>query len=130
MNKTELIKQYQEFCTETGIAPAYVTLGAGGSLLMFGLRESTADLDLSLPQALFEALREQAPGETQEPGFGLIVHWNDVVDLHLENDDPETEMVEGVKVWTLAYTLKRKLGWNREKDQRDIAAITAELGLA
>ncbi len=61
MNKVELVNEYHRVCKLLAIPAQYVVLGAGGALMMLGLREQTRDLDLEVPTEVFDACCRASP---------------------------------------------------------------------
>lgn len=133
MNRNEFIKEYKKFLHETKLHAADCPIGAGGSCLMFGLRDRTGDIDMSVPQQFFDKCKHSGKykvnifhidttGEDVE-----VIPYNDVVDLHIP-DGKETVMIDGVCTWSPAEVYKFKTMMNREKDQKDIAALEKKFG--
>lgn len=96
----------------------YVIL-SGGSLLMRGLREQTADLDLSASKKLADLLDLY---HCPKDEHGLYMPFPNVQ----MKDDMEKfhfDLIEGFQCESLEDVLRQKKEWNRPKDQKDIEMI-------
>lgn len=99
------------------------TIRSGGSLLLRGLREKTADFDLSVSNVLANWINMyRLPKD--ECGCYVV---SDNVQATDNIDKVPYEMVEGYRCETLESILECKKRLNRKKDQADIAAIEAAL---
>lgn len=119
MNRREFIEALEKL----DLPKEQFVILSGGSLLMRGLREQTADLDLSASKQLAAALDlYQCPRDAQ----GLYTPFENVQ----MKDDMERfhfDVIDGYQCETLEDILEQKRRWNRPKDQKDIAAIEAYL---
>lgn len=123
MNRVEMLEQYFSFLKKEGLKAEDVTIGAGGAMIMHGLREETRDIDTDIPDDVFAEIRTRGlPEKEIRPGV-FVISYNEVIDLHRKEDFDETEMIDGVCVSTLESILALKRMLNREKDQADIAKI-------
>lgn len=130
MNKAELINEYQRVCKVLAIPSQQIILGAGGALMMLGLREQTQDLDLSIPPEVFTALCAASPERAIEKSATLTVFAiSSLTDLHAQDTDWEIEQTEGVWHLTAEALLAQKLSLNRPKDQQDILNLQGYLCL-
>lgn len=120
MNKYELLSLVDSLDLPKG---EYYILG-GGSLLMCGLRETTADLDLCVSISLFEKLRKKynlKEEDKNECGFYRI---NDLVEIVPSDKSSFTMMeVDGYYIEDLKRILTFKKSRNLPKDQKDIINI-------
>lgn len=120
MNKYELLSLVDSLDLPKG---EYYILG-GGSLLMCGLRETTADLDLCVSISLFEKLRKKynlKEEDKNECGFYRI---NDLVEIVPSDKSNFTMMeVDGYYIEDLKRILTFKKSRNLPKDQKDIINI-------
>ena len=95
---------------------------------MFGLRERTNDIDMSVPRHFFVLCKHSGKYEIKKyhldsTGEDIdVIHYNDVVDLHVP-DDKETVIIDGVCSWSPEEVYKFKTQMNRPKDQADIIAL-------
>lgn len=131
MNKAELIETYMLFLERNGFQAKDVLVGAGGALVMMGLRENTEDIDVSVSKEVFEEYLKR-PGAEMEvyPATGKFPERKTVrcepfpeVDLHIRMDEEIGFMHEGVFIYEPAYNLHFKCKLNRPKDQMDIIAL-------
>jgi hypothetical protein len=94
-NKAQLKERYNEVVDELGESPHSILLSAGGALVMMGLRETTRDLDLDVPQNIFTWAKSKCA-----KGKSLVerelVRWADDVDLHLGDEHRGLVCIEGV----------------------------------
>ena len=96
----------------------YVIL-SGGSLLMRGLREQTADMDLSASKKL--ALELDLYNCPQDKDgmyipFENVQMRDDMAGFHFD-------VIDGFQCESLEDILRQKREWNRPKDQADIRVI-------
>lgn len=123
MNKSEMMARYFAFLKQEGLEACQVTVGAGGAMIMHGLREETHDIDIDVPDDVFAAMRTRGlPEKEIRPGVYLVVY-DDFIDLHRKEAFDTTQMIDGVCVSTLESILALKRMLNREKDQPDIEKI-------
>lgn len=134
MNKEELKAAYFAALAELDLPAEDVVVSAGGACVMYGVREDTADIDVSIPVEVF---KQVASGmEKYLTYFSIdgdtvaVLPLNDQVDLHptptgLRAEGFQTTLVEGVCCLTVDALLEQKLLLNREKDQADIVALKA-----
>ena len=123
MNRAEMLEQYFSFLKKEGLKAEDVTIGAGGAMIMHGLREETRDIDTDIPDDVFAEIRTRGLPEKEIRSGVFVISYNEVIDLHRKEDFDETEMIDGVCVSTLESILALKRMLNREKDQADIAKI-------
>lgn len=129
MNKSEMMVRYFAFLKQEGLEACQVTVGAGGAMIMHGLREETHDIDIDVPDDVFAAMRMRSlPEKDIRPGV-YLVSYNEVIDLHRKEAFDTTQMIDGVCVSTLESILALKQMLNREKDQEDMAKIKQALSL-
>lgn len=116
----------QEFIAilkKLNLPPSEYVILSGGSLLMRGLREETADLDLSASKQLACSLHLY---DCPVDEHGLYMPFENVQ----MKDDMERfsfDIIEGYQCESLEDILKQKKEWNRPKDQKDIKNIEAYL---
>ena len=115
MNRSEFISALEELNLPK---TEYVIL-SGGSLLMRGLREETADMDLSASKKLAKDLELY---NCPQDEYGLYMPFKNVQ----MKDDMENfhfDTIDGYQCESLDDILRQKREWNRPKDQADILAI-------
>ncbi len=109
-------------------------LGASAPLALYKLRRNK-DLDIQVDnQALWESLVETYPSYVRQSMLGSPTIKIGNVELFLRSPgtsvgDVPTEVVEGVRIWTLQGLLVWKKQMNRPKDQDDIVVINQFLKL-
>ena len=115
MKKQEFVDKLNSF----GFPRNEYVILSGGSLLLRGLREETADFDLSASEALVQSLDlKNCPKDE----VGCYVPFEDVQmkpDMERRNFD----VVEGFQCQTLEDILALKRRLMRPKDIKDIEAI-------
>ena len=120
MNKEELLKLIESLSLPK---EEYYILG-GGSLVMFGIKETTSDLDLCVSEELFARLKEEYSlneKDKKECGFYQI---SDIIEV-IPNPKEEftCEEIEGYQVEKLERILEFKKKRNAPKDQPYIEKI-------
>lgn len=102
---------------------------AGSAMLLHGLRQEAADLDLGCSRVLFDELSALL-GTQPSPAGGLMVCIAPGIDAFEDEDPkPETTWVDGFQTVTLPALYAWKLRMNRPKDQPDIAKLREVLGI-
>ena len=130
MNRVEYIKEYLSFLKKENLKATDIHIGAGGSLLMYGLRKETGDIDADAPEHIFQRLKKKYPDRIRvipEATGGELLEYNEFIDLHHRRGNNATEMIDGICCETLEVTLEFKKRMNRPKDQEDIRNIEAYL---
>ena len=108
-----------------------IIIGAGGAMLMMGLRENTNDLDLSVPEKVFNYFGKVFGITQPSDHSGIkIVSVAPQVDIHLSfnpTEAPDYPVMEynGVYYEGAEKTLWLKQQLNRPKDQEDIRKLKA-----
>ena len=118
MNKEELLKLVESLNLPK---EEYYILG-GGSLVMFGIKDATADLDLCVSEELFERLKEEYNlTEKNKCGFYSI---SDIIEI-IPNPKEEftCEVVDGYQVEVLKRILEFKKKRNAPKDRPYVEKI-------
>lgn len=128
MNKQKLIKEYTEFLKRHHLQPTDMIVGAGGVLVLLGLREHTVDIDADVPLDVFNRfLNGGFP--TNKIGEHVIVEVGEYVDMHMRVNDDPVMFTDGVCHYTPEVTLAFKRRLNRPKDQSDIASLERYLAV-
>lgn len=126
LDKPALKAAYNAFLNEFGLVPKDVLVGAGGALLMYGLRTTTQDIDVEVEEGIFNSFvsfKEFSESEFTRPdgtGVRVLTHpEHPLVDVHVRGDASSC-VIEGVCVYTPLACLEFKEMLNRPKDQEDI----------
>lgn len=124
-NSAEFVQRYIEVSRELG--GSTVVVSGGGALLMLGLRATTVDLDLDVVEAVYEKYR--TPHNTERYGETEIVNYSDDVSLHVLNPLQETQIVNGVRIYSIADLIAQKkvLIANPERRAEKIAQDRTDL---
>lgn len=94
MNKKELIEYMAQAVVLLGVKPDEVALGFEGAMVVFGLKESTRDIDLDVPLEVYNWYTSR--GFVEKEGLlGKYIDLNEVVSIHLRFTD-KTVMIDGV----------------------------------
>ena len=136
-NKEQITTVYLQFLEDCRILfpgldlAKEIVLGAGGAMVMMGLRETTSGLDLDVPAHIFDifALTNTVVAIS---GYRLI-SVNDYVDIHPASAAgavaavrlmfPPVTDSNGVTYTSAGETLALKRSLNREKDLADITKL-------
>ena len=115
MKKQEFLDKLEAF----GFPKTEYMILSGGSLLLRGLREETADFDLCATETLMNSLDLS---DCPRDEVGCYVPFEDV-QLKGGMETRNYDVVDGYCCQTLEDILALKRRLNRPKDQRDIAVI-------
>lgn len=123
MNKVDIQRTYAETLMLLGLSSNEMILGAGGALVMLGIRDRTSDLDVNVRPAYYDQLLLNGHEETIDGDF-IYITINGVVDIHRGDDVPMEGMyVDGVFIEHPCALLDFKKKLNRPKDQSDITGL-------
>ncbi|MBQ2160569.1 MAG: hypothetical protein II444_01910 [Firmicutes bacterium] len=115
MKKQEFIEKLDKF----GFPRGEFVILSGGSLLLRGLREETADFDLSASEALVRSLDlKNCPKDET----GCYVPFDDV-QMKADMEKRSFDVIDGYQCQTLEDILALKRRLMRPKDIKDIEAI-------
>ena len=131
MTRDELIKYYNNFLKFERLTNQEAIVGAGGAMLMLGLRTSTEDIDMDVPEMVFHRIVIKHGLETKKISTScsnMLAKYDPVIDLHKSSGVP-TMLVEGVRVWKPSFILQFKEKLNRDKDQEDIQKLKTYLNI-
>lgn len=120
MNHEALLELVESLGLQKG---EYYILG-GGSLVLFGIKELTSDLDLCVSEEQFSILKEKynlKDEDKNECGFYRISNLVEVVPNKKENF--EMEEINGYNVEPIKKILEFKLKRNAPKDKEHIEKI-------
>lgn len=134
INKSELTAAYTDFVKHYNLRAEVVVVGAGGALVMMGLREETGDIDVTTTVRVFRRFQLMGKPTSTFPATGSrpavkVVAATDLIDLHTGVEGKAKMCTEGVWHETPEELLAFKSTLNREKDQADIEALRKHLGL-
>lgn len=120
MNKEELLKLVDSIELKKG---EYYILG-GGSLVLFGIKETTSDLDLCVSEEQFNILKEKYNLKEEDKNECGFYHITDLVEIvPNKKEDFQMEEVDGYDVESIQKILEFKLKRNAPKDQIHIEKI-------
>lgn len=129
LDKSMLKLAYNAFLDEFGLVPSDVLVGAGGALIMHGLRATTQDIDVEVDKGIFNSFvsfDEFSESEFVRPdgtSVRVLTHpEHPLVDVHIRGDASSC-IVNGVCVYTPLACLEFKEMLNRPKDQEDIIKL-------
>lgn len=120
MNREEFIQRYNNFIEESKLYRLQCPVGAGGTLLLLGLREETSDIDMEIPKKEFEKYKKSGLYELSYFGKTEILKYDEYIDLHELDPSRSLMLIDSVCSWTPEEVLKFKVKMNRPKDQEDI----------
>lgn len=129
MNKAEVVGRYKQLLDDLGEEPRNVILSAGSALVMLGLREETASLDVDVPTNVFKwalnktLARLKAEGKefqmratTGAPRFKL----NEFVCLQELEESTGIVCVEGVWLYSPSALLVQKRYLSKMPNRKEI----------
>ena len=123
MDKEEIIKKLRDFPYDT----REYWINAGSAMVMLGLRESTADIDLGWTSALADILEEQGYLRERGEGGRRQFRYGDCIELSENWMYGGTERIDGFRVLTPEGLIIQKQLLGREKDRKDIEVISEYL---
>ena len=119
MNRQEFIAELEKI----HLPKTEFVILSGGSLLLRGLREQTADLDLSVSKKLADEIRLY---DCPRDEHGLFLPFENVQMKH-DMERFHFDVIDGYQCESLEDILGQKYKWNRPKDRNDIKVIEAYL---
>ena len=131
MTRDELIKYYNNFLKFERLTNQDAIVGAGGAMVMLGLRESTEDIDMDVPEMVFHRIVIKHGLKTEKISTScsnMLAKYDALIDIYKSSGVP-TMLVDGVRVWKPSYILQFKEKLNRDKDQKDISVLRIYLGI-
>lgn len=130
MNRHEFKRTLDKVLKHYSIAQDEYMISSGGALLMYGLRDSSRDIDISVCQRVWEILKKKFPVTSYGDEHPLVIHsFFQGVEVEFYADfakvEMESEIIDGVRVLHLAGVLfeKEHRVPQTERDRRDIQAI-------
>jgi len=124
MNKGEYLRKLDELRLDK----AKYCILSGGAMVMHGLKERTADIDIKVRPDYFEELKTKFSFK-KSPKYDYLWELGEDVEVAVQDyDEKDVEMVDGYPVIRLELELEWKLRHNRPKDQESIRILKAYLG--
>lgn len=103
--------------------PGHYWVTAGAALLFYGLRETTADIDLGCDRVLADQLEVRGYDMRREADGRRRFHLPGQVDISEDFGLGPVQQIQGIPVVSPAGVLALKRFLNREKDQADIRRL-------
>lgn len=119
MNKTQLLQKL----TQMNLPPTQYWLVAGGAMVLYGLRETTADVDLGCTTRLADELERQGYATFRMEDGARKISFDAECELFENWLYDRVEMIEEVPVISLQGLLTMKKALGRKKDFDDIEKI-------
>jgi hypothetical protein len=133
MNRQELRIKFSAFVRDANIDPSQIWIGAGGALLLHGLREATSDIDAGCTLSTYTRISLVLGGHlkaSETGGDPLLAFPAYDLDLDLQPMKPmDMVVIDGIQCYGLRMLLAQKLSMNRPKDQADIQNLRKALGI-
>lgn len=119
MNKKEFLKELDKLKLDKN---RYCVI-SGGIMLLYGLKESTEDIDIMVRPDYFEELKERFDVK-KSPKFTYLYELNDMTEVAvLDYDEDIVKWVDGYPVESLEVQLQWMIDHNRPKDKEKIKII-------
>ena len=119
MNKKELLNHVDSL----ELPKTEYCILSGGSLLMYGLREQTNDLDIDITNKGFDLIKNKFCPILMDDSSKRYKLTDNIECFLVQNLESDIDFVDGYPCQSLVSVLKFKQKLNREKDQKDIIAI-------
>ena len=134
----ELFKTiYLNFVTSFGLQPENVVVSAGGALLMLGLRPRTEDLDLDVPELIYNSFKHVLGGQAERTSsHGTYLDVTTRISIHIAPEGIVPIQVDEVWIYPIAELIKQKtklsiaidrLPEKATQDKADILALETML---
>ena len=119
MNKKEYLKQLDKLKLDK---KRYCII-SGGIMLLYGLKDSTEDIDIKVRPDYFEELKKTYSFK-KSPKYPYLYELNDFTEVAvLDYKEEDTRIVDGYPVESLELQLKWMKENNRPKDQEKIRIV-------
>lgn len=115
-------KDIIEICRSLSFNPDEYCLGFGGALVMYGIKDSTADIDINVTEELFGRLSQKYKADHAKFGEPYI-DIDGVVDVFIGSNMDRKKFIEGIPVAELTDIIESKRRLGRPKDMEDIKRI-------
>lgn len=119
MNKKEYIEKLKQLKLDKN----RYRIISGGVMLLYGLKESTADIDIQVKPDYFEELKTTFDFKKSSKYPYLYETVDNIEVKALDFNGNDTKIVDGYPVESLESTLKWMFEHNRPKDQQKIRTI-------
>lgn len=119
MNRVEYLKKLDELNLDKN---RYCII-SGGIMLLYGLRESTEDIDIRIKPDYFEELKTKFEFKKSTKLDNLYELSDEIEVRVLDYDDANIEMYDGYPVWKLELQLEWFKEQKRDKDKEKIKII-------
>lgn len=119
MNRVEYLKKLDELNLDKN---RYCII-SGGIMLLYGLRESTEDIDIRIKPDYFEELKTKFEFKKSTKLDNLYELSDEIEVRVLDYDDANIEMYDGYPVWKLELQLDWFKEQKRDKDKEKIKII-------
>ena len=119
MNKLEYIKKLDEL----NLDKERYCIISGGTMLLYGLKETTEDIDIKVKPDYFEMLKSRFEF-TKSPKYPYLYEINKDIEVAvLDYNKADVRIVDGYPVESLELQLDWMIKNNRPKDQEKIKII-------
>ena len=119
MNKDE----YKKKLDSLGLDKNRYCVISGGTMLLYGLKETTEDIDIKVRPDYFEKLKAKFKFK-KSPKYSYLWELDDKTEVAvLDYNDSDVVIVDGYPAESLELQLKWMLEHNRPKDQTKIKTI-------
>jgi len=99
---------------------------SGAALVMYGIKEFTSDIDISVSKEYLDFLLNNYAWTIEkfdEKNNTYVYFIDDVINFSTNYYDVDNHIVDGYRLQTIASILELKEKLNREKDKNDIIKI-------
>ncbi|BCM95140.1 hypothetical protein [Burkholderia phage FLC6] len=128
LNKEQIIQELNKFCEKYGVEKSEVEVFSGAALVLRGLRDYAADVDMYVHRETCQRLIDTGDFKISEARRGpqFLRFETDVLDIGDTRFFCDW-ICEGYNVQSLDSLLQLKLNMNRPKDQKDIQSLRQAL---
>lgn len=111
-----------EMCKHLDFPPQEYCLGYGGALVLYGIKESTPDIDLVVSSSLFDQLAKDHAVQVANLGEPYI-RFNEEIEIFKNSELDPRVYIEDIPVASLPKIIQEKMKLGRSKDIEDIKRI-------
>lgn len=115
-------KDIIDICNRLNLNPDEYCLGFGGALVLYGIKDSTVDIDINVTNTLFNKLSQIYKVDYamfNEPYISI----DGIVDVFIGSSMNSKIYIEGIPVSALQEIIESKRRLGRPKDIEDIICI-------